>query len=186
MRTWKRPPQLGTDVSQFSRSYFFSLACVAMVIMSSFYWSGFPFDNICDKNESLPAGYQGTFTVKALDQSIRMNGTQVTFSESDMPYRVCNQDLLAGGQGRTFPFIPSQQPEGGEWMTPDQEDVTTIFGWTSVAITVFVIVKFVWGWVEQAQSLFTSSYEVRWICSLVQHQTLLITRFCSCVNKGRR
>ena len=186
MRTWKRPPQLGTSVSKFSRSYFFSLACVAMVIISSYYWSGFPFDNICDKNESLPAGYQGTFTVKALDQSIRMNGTQVTFSESDMPYRVCNQDLLAGGQGRTFPFIPSQQPEGGEWMTPDQEDVTTIFGWTSVAITVFVIVKFVWGWVEQAQSLFTSSYEVRWICSLVQHQTLLITRFCSCVNKGRR
>lgn len=158
MRTWKRPPQLGTSVSKFSRRYFFSLACVAMAIISSFYWSGFPFDNLCDKDESLPANYKGTFTVKALDQGIGMNGTQVTFSESDTPYRVCNQNLLSGGLGRTFPFTASQQPEGGEWMTPDQEDVTTIFGWTSVAISAVVIIKFVWGWVEQAQSLFTSSY----------------------------
>ena len=166
MRTWKRPPQLGTNISKFSRRYFFNLACVAMVIISSFYWSGFPFDNLCDKNESLPVSYQGTFTVKALDQNIQMNGVQVTFSDSDTPYHVCSQNLL----GRTFPFVPSRQPEGGEWMTPDQEDVTTIFGWTSVAITVFVIIKFVWGWVEQAQALFTSSYSVRWIRSFIWHQ----------------
>ncbi len=160
MRTWKRPPQLGTSVSQFSRRYFFSLACVAMAIMSSFYWSGFPFDNLCENENSFEAGYQGTFTVKALDTSIRMHGEEVTFSDSDTQYRVCNQNLLSPGRGRTFPFVPSRQPEGGEWMTPDQEDVTTVFGWTSVAITAVVIIKFLWGWFDIAQSLFRSSYSV--------------------------
>lgn len=162
MRTWKRPPQHGTKVSKFSRRYFFSLACVAMAIMSSFYWSGFPYDNLCENDSPLPTAYQGTFVVAARDPSSRMNGVEVTFSESHPGYRVCSQDLLSPGRGRTFPFIPSRQPEGDEWMTPDQEYVTTVFGWTSVAITAVVIIKFIWGWVENAQSLFGSTYSVSW------------------------
>jgi hypothetical protein len=46
-RTWKRAPALGTTISKFSRRYFFSTALVAMAVVSSYYWSGFPFDNLC-------------------------------------------------------------------------------------------------------------------------------------------
>lgn len=49
MRTWKRAPALGTSISKFSRKYFFSTAIIAMAIVSSYYWSGFPFDNVCSE-----------------------------------------------------------------------------------------------------------------------------------------
>lgn len=159
MRTWKRPPQLGTRVSAFSRRYFFSLACVAMSIISSFYWSGFPYDNICELDDPTSA-YEGSYTVVALDESIHMNGTTTTFTKSETQYQFCSQDLMSPGQGQTFPFVASKQPEGKEWMTPEQEDVTNIFGWTSVVITAIVAIKFVWGWVEMAQTLFRSGYSV--------------------------
>jgi hypothetical protein len=150
MRTWKRAPQLGTRISKFSRRYFFSLACVAMAILSSYYWSGFPFDNICP-NEDIDSDYVGSFTVK---------GESVTFTNSSVDYRFCSQDLLMFGRGNTFPFVASKQPEGEEWMTDEQEVVTTIFGWSSVAITVLVTITFLWAWVETYKSLFYSSYQV--------------------------
>jgi len=159
MRSWKRPPQQGTEVAKFSRRYFFSLACVAMAIISSFYWSGFPFDNLCESADVVP-GYDGTFTVRGLDPTIRMNGTVAKFTSSDMQYRFCNQDLLSSGRAQTFPFVANKQPKGDEWMTPTQENVTNIFGWTAVVILIIVVVQFVWGWVKMAQSLFHSSYSV--------------------------
>jgi hypothetical protein len=45
LRIWKRPPQLGTKISEFSRRYFFSLATLAVAVLAS-YWAGFPFGNI--------------------------------------------------------------------------------------------------------------------------------------------
>jgi hypothetical protein len=165
MRTWKRPPQLGTRVSKFSRRYFFSLACVAMAIISSFYWSGFPYDNLCEMDE-IAVGYEGAYDVKANDKRIRMHNESVNFTDTETQYRFCSQDLMSPGRGQTFPFVASKQPEGDEWMTPEQEDVTTIFGWASVVITAIVAMKFVWGWVEIAQTLFSSSYSVsyrRWL-----------------------
>jgi len=48
-RTWKRAPMLGNTISRFSRKYFFSTALVAMAIISSYYWSGFPYDNLVSK-----------------------------------------------------------------------------------------------------------------------------------------
>jgi hypothetical protein len=40
---------LGNTISRFSRKYFFSAAIVAMAIVSSYYWSGFPYDNLCSE-----------------------------------------------------------------------------------------------------------------------------------------
>jgi hypothetical protein len=144
----------------FSRRYFFSLACVAMAILSSFYWSGFPFDNICP-NEDIDPAFVGDFTVIPKDGDDGAKGESVNFTKSDVDYRFCTQDLLTPGLGNTFPFVASKQPEGGEWMSDDQELVTTIFGWSSIAITLLVIIKFVWGFLDAYKSLFYSSYEVR-------------------------
>jgi hypothetical protein len=129
-----------------------------MAVISSFYWSGFPYDNICPNDDIDPAYVGKNFTVFPLGADV---GIDVSFDAKDVDYFFCNQDLLSPGRGRTFPFIAAQQPEGDEWMTDDQETVTTFFGWSAVAITAMVILKFLWGWVEMSKSLFYSSYEVR-------------------------
>ena len=67
MRTWKRAPLLGTRISEFSRRYFFSTAVAAMALVSSYYWSGFPFDNLCDNGESSADPFEGTWLVEPID-----------------------------------------------------------------------------------------------------------------------
>jgi hypothetical protein len=129
-----------------------------MAVISSFYWSGFPFDNICPNDGIDPAYVGKNFTVFPDTDS---SHSVVSFDAKDVDYSFCNQDLLSPGGGRTFPFVAAMQPEGGEWMTGDQETVTTIFGWSAVAIIAIVILTFLWGWVEMSKGLFYSSYEVR-------------------------
>lgn len=136
MRTWKRLPNLGTNISQFSRRYFFSTAIVAMSVVSAFYWSGFPFDNLC-KNDTVSSTYIGDWAV-----DIAGGGTtSVSITDSSESFRYCLQDYLRYGN-RTFPALSAWQPEGGEWMTEDQEFVVDIYGWSSLGVLAIVIVFF--------------------------------------------
>ncbi|CAJ1969146.1 unnamed protein product [Cylindrotheca closterium] len=50
MRTWQRAPHFGTRVARASHAFFFPLIVVAMVVMGTVYWNGFPYDNICPAN----------------------------------------------------------------------------------------------------------------------------------------
>ena len=162
MRSWKRAPQLGTRISQFSRRYFFSTAVVAMVVMSSYYWSGFPYDNLCEDNINivLNPSYIGVYNFDTPAGDITFT---IDESYDRGVYRYCKQDLIRT-KGHTFPFIPSRQREGNEWMTPEQEDITTLFGWTAVVISGLVILKFLYGWIEMVQNFFKSGYKVsRWL-----------------------
>ena len=172
MRTWKRPPQLGTSVSKVSRRYFFNMAIIAMATMSSFFWSGFPYDNLClDADETGAAeaddAYLGDFHIKFRgfdptadlhEQHLRSVNATVVDGTS---YKYCNQNLIKPGRGNTFPFIAAQQPEGEEWMTEAQEFVTTIYGSSSVGVILIIICMFMWGWVESCRTLFYGSYSVR-------------------------
>jgi hypothetical protein len=158
MRTWKRPPQLGSTVSKVSRRYFFNLAIVAMAVMSSFYWSGFPYDNLCP---AIEGGGQSVVEPGNYNIRFRGNSTTTTVEVVDgTPYRFCNQNLLKPGGRLTFPFIAAMQPEGGEWMTEDQEFVTTIYGISSMGVIAIVIAMFCFGWIQECISLFTTSYSV--------------------------
>ena len=171
MRTWKRPPQLGTTVSKVSRRYFFNLAIIAMATMSSFFWSGFPFDNLCvdydaTGDPSSGSNYVGDFFIKfrgfdaAADKTEQeLHSANITSLEGTS-YKYCNQNLIKPGRGNTFPFIAAQQPEGEEWMTEDQEFVTTIYGTSSVGVIIIIVAMFLWGWVEACKSLFSGSYSV--------------------------
>jgi hypothetical protein len=83
MRTWKRPPKLGAKISEFSRRYFFSLAILAMAVLSSYYWAGFPFDNLCliDDDAAYMNSTQlgGEWTIRITDDNVEvplMNPTQ--------------------------------------------------------------------------------------------------------------
>ena len=160
MRTWKRAPQLGTTISKVSRRYFFSLACVAMAVISSYYWSAFPFDNLCANDNAVNSTYIGKFEVKPLGHHLQAapNFSEVTSKSTE--YRYCLQDLMTPGHGNTFPFIPNQQPPGEEWMTESQEDITVIYGWSSVGVTAVVVISFLYGWIQLWKGLFKSSYEV--------------------------
>jgi hypothetical protein len=152
MRTWKRAPQLGTNLSQFSRRYFLSLAIVAMAVVSSMFWAGYPFDNLCEDGRSRGI-YIGDFNL-----SVGSGEEVVNVSENDSIYVDCLQDLTVRGYGFAFPFIPSQQEgRNGEWMTDEQEQITTLFGWSSVAVCVVVFLKLVSGWVKNLRKTFFRS-----------------------------
>jgi hypothetical protein len=157
MRTWKRAPALGTTISKFSRRYFFSTAIVAMAVVSSYFWSGFPFDNLCSNEDDLvDSSYYGTWNITTFTLGRTFT---VTVDSSDYTFRYCLQDLYRTS-GRNFPALPQFQPAGSDWMTDDQEKVTTLYGWTSVGVLAIVALSFVWGWYQSFRGLFRSTYEV--------------------------
>jgi len=47
-RRWGQAPASGPSVAKFSRDFFFSIALVIHMIMSAYWWSGFPFDNVSE------------------------------------------------------------------------------------------------------------------------------------------
>lgn len=157
MRTWKRPPQLGTKISEFSRRYFFSLAILAMAVLSSYYWAGFPFDNLCpDENTAINASYVGDWTISMADAE----DVAITIPANGEVYKYCLQDFFRfPRQDKAFPFIPESQLEGEEWMTMDQEIVTTIFGWSSVGVLIIILLTFIHRWYSSFMHMFRGSYD---------------------------
>ncbi len=156
MRTWRRPPHLGTKISQFSRRYFFSLALVAMALLSSYYWSAFPFDNLCVDATSANNQYAGQWSFIQSDGTL--NGTQ-SVQLDDPLYKYCLQDFFRYPKEElSFPFISQMQPDGGKWMTEEQEFISDIFGWTSVGVLGLIFFSFIWGWLKAIVHYFQGAY----------------------------
>ncbi|KAL7538232.1 hypothetical protein ACHAXR_008380 [Thalassiosira sp. AJA248-18] len=138
MRTWRRAPQLGSSISSFSRRYFFTPVISAMAVASSYSWAGFPYDNLCENDNDGGDGddvdsledYVGSWDVVSVDGS---KNAEVIFSEGDPSYQFCQQSLWYG-EG----FVPYWQKEGHEWMTKEQELLSSIYGWTSFCLLVGV------------------------------------------------
>jgi hypothetical protein len=152
MRSWQRAPSVGKEIADFSRQYFLSSACVILAIMSSFYWSAFPFDNLCPTGNALTAAQNGTYTIDS--EVVTVDGT------SDM-YRFCNQDFLLRPGGPDFPFIYREDVEGfGEWMSEEQQFLSKLFGWTSVAVLGLVCIKIVSGLAMKVRKQFVINCEV--------------------------
>jgi hypothetical protein len=151
MRSWKRPPLLGPKISEFSRRYFFSLAIVAMAVLSSYYWASFPFDNLCRNDGQGDTEFSGTWVLPvAGDPILELNET----------YRYCLQDFFRfDANERSFPFVSKNQREGERWMTDDQEIVADIYGWSAVGVLAIVVLSFLWGWYIAFRSLFRGTYE---------------------------
>jgi hypothetical protein len=134
MRTWRRAPSLGSSISSFTRRYFFILSVSAMALSCSYSWAGFPYDNLClsDDNDSLNY-YIGSWSVESIDGTIN---AAVTVSIGDPSYKFCHQSLYWNGKGFNFPAVPYWQSEGYEWMTEEQELVSSFYGWSSFAVIV--------------------------------------------------
>jgi hypothetical protein len=148
MRSWARTPQLGTQISDFARNVFAPIAVVIMAVASNYWWSGFPYDNLClDDRYTIHPGYVGardvvfnatntSFLFGLLSYSKPDYTATVTIAEDAQNYQFCNQDFRRY-QGRSFPAIPKFQQD--EWMTDDQTTVSDIYGWFSVAILALVL-----------------------------------------------
>jgi hypothetical protein len=148
MRTWKRQPHLGTKISEVSRRYFFAVAIVALAILSSYYWSAFPFDNLCAGNTTVNETYAGSWIVTPVGTPTKTNSSGGDYATqvdaADLIYQFCLQDFFRFPRGEyRFPFIPEFQPEGLEWMTSEQESVTRIYGWSALILSFLVVLVFI-------------------------------------------
>lgn len=70
-RTWSSHVQYGTKLAKASR-HFYVICIVAHAIMTTYWWTGFPFDNVCEKQESF--FYCNQNIVKSKDLFLTYNG----------------------------------------------------------------------------------------------------------------
>lgn len=49
LRLCGRTPDVGFHLARLSRNYFFPLILVTHVVMCSYWWSGYPYDNTCEQ-----------------------------------------------------------------------------------------------------------------------------------------
>lgn len=162
MRTWKRAPQLGSSISEFSRRYFFSLAIVALALVSSYYWASFPFDNLCETNIPVNEDLIGKWTIIFNQTDIGTDIDHIVVNADDISYKFCLQDFFRYFRypnATAFPFVPRNQIKGREWMTKDQETITNIFGWSAVGVMFIIFMSFVWKWYLGVMELFRGTYE---------------------------
>jgi len=156
LRLWSPKPALGNATEENSR-VFIPITILVFVVMSSFAFSRFPYDNACSEETNVPSDYVGNFTAFNLDKlevfpSIRTN---------DSSYKYCNQDMLTHFLSE-FPAIPENEPVGYEWMTSDQETIARLFGWTSVIVATLVILLLFWRFcVGMVKPFVFKSYEAR-------------------------
>lgn len=135
-------PDIGFHLSRLSRNYFFPFLFMAHVVMSAYWWSGYPYDNICQET-NVDNAYNGD------------DG-----GDGGYTYTFCNQNFYSQG---VFPPLPRfQSMMGARWMSASQEVLTGLYGWTSVWVLavgfVLCLAKIV---IPRIRSIYESTYEVR-------------------------
>jgi hypothetical protein len=152
LRSWAPVPELGDDVAKLSRRFFFPLTLVVLATMSLFYWSAYPFDNVCEADEFVDSssypGYIGTNTVMTAGASSSKTSNQIQVTlhgdGTEKVYRFCDEDYLE----RVRALLRFFQAEKDDWMSPDQQVLTFLFGIFYVAvlaiISIVALVRDIW------------------------------------------
>ena len=146
---------LGTAIARFSRRYFFSIAVVAMAVLSSYNWAAFPFDDLCDTQIPVPPALAGTYNITRADN---VTDTAI-ISEGDTIHTYCSQLLFRESEFKRFPPSPQGQPPNMEWMEPEQETVVEIYGWVMLAVIALVGFNILFSFVQGIEKFFRSSYK---------------------------
>jgi len=84
----------------------------------------------------------------------------VTITAGDSIWKYCNQNFFSRTYENSFPALPIFQEPGSEWMTPSQERLTTIYGWTSVAFIALFLIMFLVRLGNSFIKFFTGGYSV--------------------------
>jgi hypothetical protein len=137
-RIWEPAPQIGTQLAEFSRRYFFTGALLAFAIVSSYAWAQFPYDNICFPDSNATTGVAGIYdNVQILNDTV----AQINV-EQNKAARFCNQDWRKL-DGIAFPMTARVQYGGLKWMSSSQETLSNVYGITSViALILFIVIVF--------------------------------------------
>ena len=170
LRTWKRAPSLGPVISRVSRKYFFNIAVAVMAITSSYFWTGFPYDNLCE-DDILDTSYIGNFTVSTMypdfvkdiatdkTRELMESIQNVTVTSEDAGYKYCSMNFLSL-HDFIFPFVPSVAPKMSrgdvdpyKYMTPEQILSTTYFGWAALTIVALTLLRFIYYWYSDFRSV---------------------------------
>ena len=125
LRSWGAMPELGDDVAKLSRRLFFPICLVTLAIVSQFYWSAYPFDNVCDTDETVDSKENnliGTYTLSTGKDP--QSSFFVTVIPGNKLYRYCDQDYME----RFSALISFFHMEKDDWMSLEQEEWTYLFG----------------------------------------------------------
>lgn len=127
LRSYEQGPKVGTTVSKMSN--LFLLLCLGIyVIMTSFNFLQFPFDNACDTGNSVDDSYQGTWTMIESQE-------EVTLTDSNAEHGFCSQNLL---KKFIVSPLPSLVLDHAEWMNSSQQTFSQIFAWVMIVILIVI------------------------------------------------
>mmetsp|Transcript_21234 Transcript_21234/g.32376 ORF Transcript_21234/g.32376 Transcript_21234/m.32376 type:complete len:1003 (-) Transcript_21234:251-3259(-) len=157
LRTWHNQPRIGNEISVIGRLYFFPVVLVVMSVVGSYYWAGFPFDNLCSDNEESTTAV-GTYTLQF------RNETSSAFTwmspdegnEAFYDFNYCNQNFL-GAFPATGTGDERASADNG-WMSDDQYTMSKYYGWGSVAVLTLVLLHYLQFIVKLVRSLFYGSW----------------------------
>ena len=165
VRSWKRAPALGTLISSISRRYVITMAVGIMAIVCSYYWTGFPFDNLClDEDSIVSASYVGNFSVSPLPDFTGTWSTTVTdatVTEGDFNYNFCSMDFTGSFPSSSFPFVPTRGSgilDPYAYMTDEQITTTTYFGWSAFAFMLVILFKWFWAGYQAFRTIYIGGY----------------------------
>ena len=137
MRIWSNTALIGSELARFSRHYFFSGAVLAYAVVSAYAWAGFPYDNLCDSDNT------ELFNETTLNITL---GDGVT--EEEIPVKshrkvlFCDQSFSAFN-GFLFPPTSGKQPDDGRfWMSDSQETLSDLYGYVALVAVILFIVFF--------------------------------------------
>jgi len=168
MKTWAPAPKLGNSVSKLSRKYFFSLSLLAVSIFSAYFYSGFPYDNLCTVDDTDEA-YIGEYEIRSYYQS-ELHYHPVSVNATAQFYEFCNMDY----RSNAFPTLPIYQekvsiaftqstnglaPRVHTWMTKKQSILCATFGWTSIAFIIVIGLRIILDFIMEIKLWFKSDYE---------------------------
>jgi len=161
MRIWSSAPYIGPKLSTFSRKYFLIPAIIIGALVCAYDFSQFPYDRIC-------AGVttsQGEFAIENFRDSKGNNASDVIGQNDNIvvqneTVRVCNEKKCCQEIGFDFPPIPEVlQSDEFNYMSDDQENISLVYGWTSVGLIVaFAVIAFGGALMKFIKSLFKSVY----------------------------
>lgn len=162
---WSLPARLEATTSKIFRQCFSPLLFFTLALTSAYWWTGFPFDNLCPTgyiNDS--SKYIGNHIINTTDRKTGLNITidNVIVNSGDNMYSFCNQDMLSSKRFPPFPYQQCRKQgyeedyEPGEhcekrrdltWMTEEQEKVALVFGWFLTVMTVLsslYLLRIIW------------------------------------------
>eukprot|EP00557_Chaetoceros_sp_GSL56_P010713 CAMPEP_0176478664 /NCGR_PEP_ID=MMETSP0200_2-20121128/1309_1 /TAXON_ID=947934 /ORGANISM="Chaetoceros sp., Strain GSL56" /LENGTH=987 /DNA_ID=CAMNT_0017874621 /DNA_START=38 /DNA_END=3001 /DNA_ORIENTATION=- len=162
MRIWSSAPYMGSNLSNFSRKYFFTLAIALGALACAYDWGQFPYDRVCNGATTATAV---TYENGGDFELFYPNGTVVDFTETftvsrETTVRVCSASDCCQQIGINFPPVPSRfENDEFEWMSEDQRTISVIYGWTCVGFLIaYAVIAFGGNFVKLVISQFVGIY----------------------------